>query len=937
MQNTEDLNVDELFESAGMCVYHEEYDKAEDIYLRILKLQPHHYLSYEKLAEIETARGNTDKARKYLNKYLSLNSSNPEILAKLGNTYFSDAQYLKAVKYYKKSLSLNSEAYWIYHNIGLALVKSNDNRSFVMSTARKCFKSALRLNNKYVPSLNELGLYYQNSYNIIKAKEYFLRAIRVDPSYKYPYFNLAKIYKESGQIERAEIFLMKAIKLDPNYASALNYLGTIYYEKNKFVSAMYNYARAIEADPSFKYAYYNIGLIFENQGKIKKAYQVFEMAKKCDPDYSLAGNEIEYLEKNFSDLLKTSEDLNESDLQSETYRVEASDEDTGKSVENAVAGHESERSNASGGERFSERFGRNITELARKGKLLPVLGRENEINSILETLFSLKKNNPLLIGKAGVGKTAVVEGLAQRIVAGNVPYFFLNKEIVEINMGILVAGTTFRGDFEKRLKNIVEEVAKDKNLILFIDEIHTLLGAGESSGSSLDAANILKPALAKGELRCIGATTIDEYLNLFQKDSALDRRFFKIKIEELDTESTMNILRHLRDKTFSHFNVEISDEQLQLIIDLADVHLKNRVFPDKAIDVFEKTLSRDALRNLKTVSTDTIHGVIAEFVGYRLPLTSEENGKKMAGLAAYLKKRCFGQDEAIARVAAALCIAKSSISFHPVRPDGVFLFLGTSGVGKTYLARQIAQYLYGSEERCVTLNMSEYTEPHSVSKLIGSPPGYVGHEQVSLLNQIMQASPACVLLLDEVEKANIEVLKLFLRIFEEGVINDTSGRTIYFSNATIIMTSNIVLQTGTIGFDAKSANGINGRLKEYFPIEFINRIDQIIPFETVDRNTAVQIVRELLAENARQMFLQQGLDVDFDNKVIDYIADLGYDKQKGVRNLERFFEKTVMDAVIRSEIQPERSTKNIQHGIFKLSDDEKSVTLQIVVPKKEEL
>lgn len=935
MQNMEDLSIDDLFEAAGMCVYHEEYNKAEEIYLRILKEQPRHYMSYEKLAEIEIICGNTDKARKYLHKYLSLNSLNSDVWAKLGNTYFSDAQYLKAVKYYKKSLSINSDAYWIYHNAGLALIKSNDSRSFL--TARNCFKSALRLNPKYVPSLNELGLYYQNSYNNIKAKDYFLRAIKVDPVYKYPYFNLAKIYKESGQNERAKIFLMKAIKVDPDYASALNYLGTIYYEENKYISAMYNYARAAEADSSFKYAYYNIGLIFEAQGKMKKAYRVFEIAKKCDPDYSLANNEIEYLEKNFSDLIKSSDDLNEEDLQSETYRSDASNEDSEKYTENAVAGHEGEKSNVTVGERFSERFGRNITELAKKGKLFPVLGRENEINSILETLFSLKKNNPLLIGKAGVGKTAVVEGLAQRIVEGNVPEFFLNKEIIEINMGILVAGTTFRGDFEKRLKNIVEEVAKDKNLILFIDEIHTLLGAGESGGSSLDAANILKPALAKGELRCIGATTIDEYLNLFQKDSALDRRFFKVKIEELDTESTMNILQHLRDKTFSHFNVEISDEQLQLIIDLADVHLKNRVFPDKAIDVLEKTLSRDALRGLKAVSNDTIHGVIAEFVGYRLPLTSEENGRKMAGLAAYLKKRCFGQDEAIARVAAALCIAKSSISFHPVRPDGVFLFLGTSGVGKTYLARQIAQYLYGSEERCVTLNMSEYTEPHSVSKLIGSPPGYVGHENVSQLNQIMQASPACVLLLDEIEKANIEVLKLFLRIFEEGVINDTSGRTIYFSNATIIMTSNITLQTGTIGFDGKSAVGMNSRLKEYFPIEFINRIDQIIPFETVGRDTAVQIVRELLVENAGQMFLQQGLDVDFDDKVIDYIADLGYDKQKGVRNLERFFEKTVMDAVIRSEFQPERSAKNMRHGVFKLSDDESSVTLQVIIPKKEEL
>ncbi|MEE1290689.1 MAG: AAA family ATPase [Spirochaetota bacterium] len=927
MQNMEQLNIDELFEKAVAFVCDGKYEEATNIYLYILKKQPRHYMSCEKLADLEILQGNYDAARKYLRKYLHINSLNSEIWAKLGDTYFCQGGYLKAVKYYKKSLAINPDAYWVYHNAGLAFIKSN-NKGYLMA-ARTCFRNALKLNRKYAPSLNELGLYYQNSYNNIRAKEYFLKAIKACADYKYPYFNLAKIYKESAQYERAKVFLLKAIKIDPDYAAALNYLGTIYYEENMYNAAMYYYVRATEAQPEFKYAYYNMSLIFEIDGKIKKAYQVLERAKACDSEYELALQEMQRLKKNFPDMVNDGDELQEDDLKSSTYFDDTLKEDCQKSAINAVAGRENDKNSILTGERFSERFGRNITELARNGKLFPVLGRENEIDSILETLFSLKKNNPLLIGKAGVGKTAVVEGLAQRIVEGRVPQFFLDKEIIEINMGVLVAGTTFRGDFEKRLKNIVEEVAKNKNLILFIDEIHTLLGAGESGGSTLDAANILKPALAKGELRCIGATTIDEYLNLFQKDSALDRRFFKVKIEELDTLSTMNILQHLRDKTFSHFNVEISDDQLRLIIDLADVHLKNRVFPDKAIDVLEKTLSRDALRGLQKVSDDTIHGVIAEFVGYRLPLTNEENGKKMAGLATYLQKRCFGQDEAINRVAAALCIAKSSISFHPVRPDGVFLFLGTSGVGKTYLARQIAQYLYGSEERCVTLNMSEYTESHSVSKLIGSPPGYVGHENVSLLNQLMQASPACVLLLDEVEKANVEVLKLFLRIFEEGVINDTSGRTIYFSNATIIMTSNITLHGATIGFDEKSNVSVNNRLKEYFPIEFINRIDQIVPFETVGRDTAAQIVRKLLVENTCKMFSEQGLDISFDNKVIDYIADLGYDKQKGVRNLERFFEKTIMDAVIRSEVLPDRNAKNKQSGVFILSEDSGSVTLQM--------
>ncbi|MBQ1999495.1 MAG: tetratricopeptide repeat protein, partial [Spirochaetales bacterium] len=285
MQNIKDLNTEQLFETANMHLYNNNYDDAKNLYLHILKKQPNHYMSYEKLADLELLQGNNDNAKKYLHKYLNINALNSEIWAKLGNCYFYDQQYIKAVKYYKKSLSIDSDAYWVYHNTGLALIKTNNKTSAEM--ARTCFKRALRLNRKYVPSLNELGLYYQNSYNNVKAKEYFLRAIKVSPNYKYPYFNLAKVYKECGQNERAKVFLLKAIKIDPDYAAALNYLGTICYEEGKYTAAMYNYTRAIEAQSTFKYAYYNISLIFEIEGKIKKAYQTLEKAKDCDPNYYL--------------------------------------------------------------------------------------------------------------------------------------------------------------------------------------------------------------------------------------------------------------------------------------------------------------------------------------------------------------------------------------------------------------------------------------------------------------------------------------------------------------------------------------------------------------------------------------------------------------------------------------------------------------------------
>ncbi|HBD94248.1 MAG: hypothetical protein A2015_02795 [Spirochaetes bacterium GWF1_31_7] len=880
--------IESLFEEANAHYYNKDIDNATKIYVDIVKKEPRHYPSYERLALIELAQNNTEKAIDYLKKYLKYNAQNPDIWNQLGNIYFDGKDYKNSIKCYKKTIWLDSSAFWAYYNVGLAISEEGTNPKN-QDKAKDWFRKAARINPEYSPALNELGIYYQNKYDYQRAKEFFLRAIKYDSTYKYPYFNMAKIYKANNLNDKAKLYLNKAIKVDPDYTSAMNYLGIIYFEEEQYNAALHYYTKSLISNPSYKYSYYNIGLVFSSTGKYRKAYTVFNKALEIDSKYQLALQEKERLERDYKDQITFGEELTDADLNPDEYKKVVAEGEGGilfsdEYIENSK-------------ELFTEKFGRNITKLARENALFRILGRDKEINSILETLFSLKKNNPLLIGKAGVGKTAVVEGLAQRIASGDVPEFFKNKEILEINMGILVAGTTFRGDFEKRLKNIVEEVSKNKNLILFIDEIHTILGAGESGGSNLDAANILKPALAKGDLRCIGATTVDEYLKFFQKDSALDRRFFKVQIDELDKTATFDILSNLREKMASHFKVSITDESLKLIIELSDSELKNKVFPDKAIDILEKTMSRTALRNQKIVDDEIIKNVIADFTGYNVFATEDERYQHLMGLEDYLKTRCYGQNEPIAKITSSIVAAKSKLNFGTNRPDGVILLTGPSGVGKTYIAREVAKYLYGNYDKCVSINMSEYTEAHSISKLIGSPPGYIGHDNVSVLNQLMETNPSSVLLLDEIDKASPEVIKIFLRIFEEGKINDTSGKTIYFSNCTIIMTSNIIMQSGTIGFD-NNKNDLTelkeyNKLKDNFSKEFINRIDQVVNFNYIEKETAREIIKNILIPRADQIFTKRNLLLTFDDNFIDYILNLGYDRIKGVRNLERVFEKSI--------------------------------------------
>ncbi|HOV14980.1 MAG TPA: AAA family ATPase, partial [Spirochaetota bacterium] len=733
-------------------------------------------------------------------KCLSINPDDANIWNDCGNVYFDIPDFDNAIRCYKKAIEVDEDYYWAYYNIGLSIEEKNPKNDQARDESKEWFEKAIKIKSNYHPALNEIGLYYLDKGDLEKAENYFTLSIQGYKDYKFPYYNLSKIFKERGDSDKAKTYLKKAIKCDANYIGALNNLGIMYYDEADYDTAMYYYCRALEIDGFYKYSLYNVGLIFDAKNEHRKAYEMFEKAIASDPKYNPALAEKRRLDSELGKELKKYEGLKDEDLKSITYKDKAklndvSDEPfstTTKSFDEVNNTINEIKQETQVEELYCEKFGRNITKLAKDKKLFEVVGRDKEIREILEVLFKIKKNNPILVGKAGVGKTAIVEGLAQKIIQNDVPEFFKTMEIIEINMGMLVAGTNYRGDFEKRLKRIVDEVKEKQNIILFIDEAHTILGAGESEGGTLDAANILKPALARGELRCIAATTNEEYQKYFQRDAALERRFYPIRIPELDKEATLFILKQLKPKMVEHYKIDISDEYLDLIVELSEEEIKNRVFPDKAIDVMEKSFSRCALDGKKEVEKEAIKNIVGEFVGIRFIETEEDKGRHLLEMEKFLKERIYGQDEAIDKIAAQIRMTKQKLDLKPEQPDGVFMFAGPSGVGKTYLAKQVALFLFGSEDKLITLNMSEFTEPHSVSKLIGSPPGYIGYDNIPFFSSKILENPSCVLLIDEIEKAHPEVIKLLLQVFDEGRIQDTKGRVIHFSNVTIIMTSNAI-------------------------------------------------------------------------------------------------------------------------------------------------
>ncbi|GAB6932099.1 ATP-dependent Clp protease ATP-binding subunit [Calditerricola satsumensis] len=610
---------------------------------------------------------------------------------------------------------------------------------------------------------------------------------------------------------------------------------------------------------------------------------------------------------------------------------------------------------------------RDLTAIAREGGLDPVIGREKEIERVIQVLSRRTKNNPVLIGEPGVGKTAIAEGLAQRIVNNEVPETLRDKRVMSLDMGTVVAGTKYRGEFEDRLKKIMDEIRQAGNIILFIDELHTLIGAGGAEGA-IDASNILKPALARGELQCIGATTLDEYRKYIEKDPALERRFQPIMVDEPTPEETVKILEGLRDRYEAHHRVKITDEAIEAAVKLSDRYITDRFLPDKAIDLIDEAASkvrlasytvppnlkeleqkleeirkekeaavqsqefekaaalrdkeqkvREELERLRRewkekqgqtdseVTAEDIAEIVSNWTGIPVSKLAEEETERLLKLEEILHKRVIGQDEAVKAVARAIRRARAGLK-DPKRPIGSFIFLGPTGVGKTELARALAEALFGDENAMIRIDMSEYMEKHSTSRLIGAPPGYVGYEEGGQLTEKVRRKPYSVVLLDEIEKAHPEVFNILLQVLEDGRLTDGKGRTVDFRNTVIIMTSNVgadlIKKGGGLGFtvpadaDQREFEGMKEKvmneLKRTFRPEFLNRIDEVIVFHPLKEEHIVQIV-SLMAEQLRKRLLEQGIDFVLTDKAKQKIAKEGFDPQYGARPLRRAIQRHIED------------------------------------------
>jgi ATP-dependent Clp protease ATP-binding subunit ClpC len=552
-----------------------------------------------------------------------------------------------------------------------------------------------------------------------------------------------------------------------------------------------------------------------------------------------------------------------------------------------------------------DRYGRDLTRLAQEGVLHPIVGRDREIAAIVEILCRTMKRNPILVGEPGVGKTALAEGLAQSIISGQVPRLLRGKRLVELSVSSLVAGAGQVGEFEKRLQRLVAEVKAAGDVILFVDEAHALMGAGGTYGLQ-DAATILKPALARGDIVCIGSTTTHEYRKYIEKDGALARRFQPVRVQEPDREDVVHILSILKPRFEDHFGITIPEALLGETYDLAKNYLKNRYFPDKAIDLLERAVSRAMLsaENGSTLDMDTMLSVLSDMTGIPLERLDQGEMERYLRMEETLRRRVIGQDQAIESVASLIRLTKRRLDLDPKRPDGVFFFVGPAGVGKTELAKALAEFLFGDEERLIRLDMSEYSSEFTVSRLIGSPPGYVGYDRGGQLTERVRSQPFCVLLLDEIEKAHPAVLNLFLQVFDDGRLSDAQGQTVHFADVTVIMTSNLATDLwlrrrmgfGDGGHNVRVAeDAVSDVLRRKLPAEFLSRIDQVVIFHPLSDSQVLEIARQKLDTIVGQRFARQHVGISFDDRVAEHIASKGYDPRQGCRRLERVIQREILE------------------------------------------
>jgi ATP-dependent Clp protease ATP-binding subunit ClpC len=701
-----------------------------------------------------------------------------------------------------------------------------------------------------------------------------------------------------------------------------------------------------------------LGLLREGEGVAAR------VLKRLDVDIQRTRNEIlAEIDPNFSpdDHDDDDDDLEDGPFEDDGQPQSGGPESEGKSKTPAL-----------------KAFGRDLTKVARDGGLDPVIGRESEIERVIQILCRRTKNNPVLIGEAGVGKTAIVEGLAQEIATGNVPEILRDKKVITLDLALMVAGTKYRGQFEERIKAVMDEIRKVKNVILFIDELHTIVGAGSAEGA-MDASNIIKPALSRAELQCVGATTLNEYRKYIEKDSALERRFQQVKVEEPSVDDAIKILQGLQEKYELHHKAKFTEAAIEASVKLTSRYLTARFLPDKAIDVldeagararigtmtrppaireleaeieqinrdkvaaiaeqnFEKAAAlrddeKNAKKNLEetlknwrasseetivTVTDDDIMSVVAKWTGVPLSRMEEKEAEKLLKMEEELQSRVIGQSEAVIAISKALRRSRADLK-DPRRPIGSFLFLGPTGVGKTYLARNLAEFMFGDADSLIQIDMSEYMEKFTASRLIGSPPGYVGHEEGGQLSEAVRRRPYSVVLFDEVEKAHPDVMNLLLQILEEGTITDSLGRKIDFRNTVIIMTSNVgastVKRQTTLGFGAMTADeadheGMKEKIleesKRYFKPEFLNRLDGLIVFHMLEKVDLNQIVDLEVAKLVKRL-KEKDIALTLTNDARDLLAIKGFDPAYGARPMrravERFLEDPLAESLLRGDVK----------------------------------
>jgi ATP-dependent Clp protease ATP-binding subunit ClpA len=583
-----------------------------------------------------------------------------------------------------------------------------------------------------------------------------------------------------------------------------------------------------------------------------------------------------------------------------------------------------------------EQYTQNLNQAAKDGKIDPLIGREYEVERVIQILCRRRKNNPLLVGEAGVGKTAIAEGLAWRIVQKDVPEILAEANVYSLDMGALLAGTKYRGDFEQRLKGVLKSLKDKPNAILFIDEIHTLIGAGAASGGTLDASNLLKPALSSGQLKCIGATTFTEYRGIFEKDAALSRRFQKVDVVEPSVAETIEILKGLKSRFEEHHNVKYANAALQAAAELSAKYINDRHLPDKAIDVIDEAGAAQRIltpsKRKKTIGKSEVEEIVAKIARIPPANVSNDDRSKLQNIERDLKSVVFGQDKALEVLAGAVKMARSGLG-RADKPIGSFLFSGPTGVGKTEAAKQLA-YIMGIE--LIRFDMSEYMERHAVSRLIGAPPGYVGFDQGGLLTEAVTKKPHAVLLLDEIEKAHPDIFNVLLQVMDHGTLTDNNGRKADFRNVIIVMTTNAGAETmnkSTIGFtNPRQAGDEMGDIKRLFTPEFRNRLDAIVSFKALDEQVILRVVDKFLLQLETQL-AEKKVEVTFTDKLRKYLAKKGFDPLMGARPMQRLIQDTIRRA-LADELLFGRLTEGGRLTVD--LDDKDEVTLDIQpLPKKE--